>query len=47
VLLGLPPSGYQHFAQHNCAFSRIRVTREATRLMLLNCTAHLPQEEIT
>jgi probable phosphoglycerate mutase len=47
AFFGLPPCDYQRFAQHNCAFSRLVVGPETTRLVYLNCTAHLPREELT
>ena len=47
VLLGLSPCGYQRFEQQNCAFSRILLTRERTRLRFSNSTDHLPSDEIT
>jgi broad specificity phosphatase PhoE len=47
ALLGLPPAGYQRFQQHNCAFSRLSISSMRTRLLFLNCTAHLPPDDIS
>jgi broad specificity phosphatase PhoE len=47
VLLGLPPCGYQRFEQRNCAFGRILLAPDFTRLRFWNSTSHLPPHEIT
>jgi probable phosphoglycerate mutase len=46
ALLGLPPADHR-FRMHNCAFSRLVVATPAPRLVLLNCTRHIPGEDLT
>lgn len=44
VILGLPVSTYQRFAQYNTCINRINLTADRVQIVTINDTAHLPQE---
>jgi broad specificity phosphatase PhoE len=46
-LVGVRPSGYTRFSQHNACISRADIVGGQNKLRFLNATAHLPKEMLT
>jgi probable phosphoglycerate mutase len=46
-VLGLRPSGYTRFSQHNTGISRADIADGQSKLRFLNATSHLPEDMLT